>query len=48
MLSLHPPAALRSLALAVWFGGGIATMLATSAVFARAESRKLAGDLAGA
>ena len=41
-------AALRSLALAVWFGGGIATILATSAVFARAESRKVAGDLAGA
>ena len=44
----HFDAALRSLALAVWFGGGIATILATSAVFARAESRKLAGDLAGA
>jgi hypothetical protein len=48
MPSLHASAALRSLALAVWFGGGIATILATSAVFARAESRKLAGDLAGA
>jgi hypothetical protein len=40
--------ALRSLSLAVWFGGGIATALATSAVFARAESRKMAGDFAGA
>ena len=40
--------ALRALALSVWFGGGIATMLATAAVFARAESRKLAGDFAGA
>jgi hypothetical protein len=40
--------ALRSLSLAVWFGGGIATVLATSAVFARAESRKTAGDFAGA
>src|SRR5256885_9807934 len=40
--------ALRALALASWFGGGIATVLATSAVFARAESRKVAGDIAGA
>jgi len=40
--------ALRSLSLGVWFGCGIATALATSAVFARAESRKVAGDLAGA
>jgi hypothetical protein len=40
--------ALRGLSLATWFGGGIATMLATSAVFARAESRKIAGDFAGA
>ncbi|HEX9575877.1 MAG TPA: hypothetical protein VF994_17405 [Myxococcales bacterium] len=40
--------ALRSLALAVWFGGGIATVLATSAVFAKAETRKVAGDFAGA
>jgi len=39
---------LQSLALAAWFGGGIATALATSAIFARAESRKQAGDLAGA
>jgi len=38
---------LRSLALAFWFGGGLATFLATSAVFARAKDRKLAGDLAG-
>jgi hypothetical protein len=45
---LHFSIALRSLSLAVWFGGGIATTLATSAVFARAESRKAAGDLAGA
>jgi len=36
------------LALAFWFGGGIATFLATSAVFARLEDRKAAGDLAGA
>jgi hypothetical protein len=40
--------ALRGLSLAIWFGGGIATMLATSAVFARAESRRIAGDFAGA
>jgi hypothetical protein len=45
---LRLAAALRSLALAVWFGGGIATVLATSAVFARAETRKVAGDFAGA
>jgi hypothetical protein len=45
---LHLATALRSLSLSVWFGGGIATVLATSAVFARSESRKLAGDLAGA
>jgi hypothetical protein len=45
---LHLAAALRSLALAVWFGGGIATVLATSAVFAKAQSRKVAGDFAGA
>jgi hypothetical protein len=44
----HLDAALRSLALAVWFGGGLATLFATSAVFARAESRKVAGDFAGA
>jgi hypothetical protein len=46
----HSPSgtALRSLALAVWFAGGLATILATSAVFARAESRKVAGNLAGA
>jgi hypothetical protein len=44
----HAAQALRSLALAVWFGGGIATALATSAVFARAQTRKTAGDLAGA
>ena len=41
-------ASLRALALAVWFGGGIATVLATSAIFARAESRKVAGNFAGA
>jgi len=45
---LHLAVALRSLALAVWFGGGVATVFATSAVFAKAESRKLAGDFAGA
>ena len=39
--------ALRTLALAFWFGGGIATFLATSGVFARTKDRKLAGDLAG-
>jgi hypothetical protein len=38
---------LRSLALAFWFGGGLATFFATSAVFARAKDRKLAGDIAG-
>jgi len=40
--------ALRSLSLALWFGGGLATLFSTSAVFAKAESRKLAGDFAGA
>src|SRR5918911_15601 len=40
--------ALRGLSLAAWFGGGVATMLATSAVFARAESRETAGGFAGA
>jgi hypothetical protein len=40
--------ALRTLALAFWFGGGLTTFFATSAVFARAADRKLAGDLAGA
>jgi hypothetical protein len=39
---------LRVLALAFWFGGGVATFLATSAVFAKATDRKSAGDLAGA
>jgi hypothetical protein len=39
---------LRTLALAFWFGGGLATFLATSAVFQRAPDRKVAGDLAGA
>src|SRR4051812_6483003 len=48
MPHLHLAAAVRSLSLALWFGGGLATILATSAVFARAESRKLAGDFAGA
>jgi len=41
-------ALLRTLALAFWFGGGLATFLATSAVFRRAPDRKVAGDLAGA
>ena len=45
---LHFATALRSLALAAWFGGGLATIFATWAVFARAESRKVAGDFAGA
>jgi hypothetical protein len=40
--------ALRVLAFAFWFGGGIATFLATSAVFAKAEDRRVAGDFAGA
>jgi len=39
---------LRSISLAFWFGGGLATFLATSKVFATAPDRKLAGDLAGA
>jgi hypothetical protein len=47
-VTTHFAIALRSLSFAVWFGGGIATALATSAVFARAESRKTAGDFAGA
>ncbi|MFL5291635.1 MAG: hypothetical protein ACJ79U_08965 [Myxococcales bacterium] len=45
---MHLGLALRSFALAFWFGGGLATLLATSAVFARTPDRKLAGDLAGA
>jgi hypothetical protein len=48
MTGFSAAAALRALALAAWFGGGTATVLATSAVFARAESRKVAGDFAGA
>jgi hypothetical protein len=48
MNGFQAAAALRSMALAVWFGGGIATALATSAVFAKAETRKIAGDFAGA
>lgn len=48
MNAMGTAGAVRALALAIWFGGGIATVLATSAVFARAESRKVAGDLAGA
>jgi hypothetical protein len=48
MPHLNFAASLRSLSLAVWFGGGIATIFATSAVFAKAESRKVAGDFAGA
>ena len=45
---LHLALALRSLALAIWAAGGASTFLATSAIFARAESRKQAGDFAGA
>jgi hypothetical protein len=41
-------AVLRTLALAFWFGGGLATLLATSAVFRTVPDRKVAGDLAGA
>jgi hypothetical protein len=40
--------ALRSIALAIWAAGGASTFLATSAIFARAENRKQAGDFAGA
>ena len=40
--------ALRTLALAFWFGGGLATLVATSTVFAKTGDRKAAGDLAGA
>jgi hypothetical protein len=40
--------ALRSVALAIWAAGGASTFLATSAIFARAENRKQAGDFAGA
>jgi hypothetical protein len=40
--------ALRSIALAIWAAGGASTLLATSAIFARAETRKQAGDFAGA
>lgn len=38
---------LRSLALAVWCGGGLAMLLATRAIFARAGSRVLAGAISG-
>jgi uncharacterized protein DUF4149 len=41
-------AVLRTLALAFWFGGGLATLLATSTVFRMLSDRKAAGDLAGA
>ena len=40
-------AVLRTLALAFWFGGGLATFLATSTVFRMLSDRKAAGDLAG-
>lgn len=40
--------ALRSLALAFWFGGGLATMFATRAIFKTVQDRKQAGDLSGA
>lgn len=35
-------------ALAIWFGGGLATISATRSIFAAAETRKLGGLLAGA
>lgn len=40
-------AGLRSLALGIWFGGGLAMLLATRAIFARAGSRALAGSISG-
>jgi hypothetical protein len=40
--------ALRTLCLAFWFGGGIGAMLATTAIFRTARSRRDAGDLSGA
>ncbi len=40
--------ALRNLALAVFFGGGLATLLATRALFRAAESRKQGGYFSGA
>jgi hypothetical protein len=45
---LRAALALRSIALAIWAAGGASTFLATSAIFARAENRKQAGDFAGA
>lgn len=38
---------LRTLALAFWFGGGLATLFATRAIFRGSPDRKLAGDLSG-
>ncbi len=38
---------LRSLAFGIWFGGGLAMLLATRAIFARAGSRALAGTISG-
>ena len=39
---------LRELALALWFGGGLAMLVATRAIFAAAPDRPLAGRISGA
>lgn len=39
--------ALRELALALWFGGGLAMLVATRAIFAGAPDRPLAGRISG-
>lgn len=39
---------MQVLALAVFFGGGLSTILATRAIFRAAESRKQAGTISGA
>ena len=47
MISAQLSVGLRALALAIWFGGGLAMLLATRAIFARAGSRALAGSISG-
>jgi hypothetical protein len=48
MTTLSAALALRALALAIWFGGGLAMLFATRGIFAVAESRKQAGRFSGA
>lgn len=47
MTSPQLAAGMRALAFSIWFGGGLAMLLATRAIFARAGSRALAGTISG-